>query len=255
MSATLTGAASLESRLADAGTAVVPYLTAGFPSLNAFQEALDSLSRVSVAVEVGIPFSDPMADGATIQESSRIALERGATLDTILDAIESVGPFDAELVVMSYLNPILAYGPSALMPRLATAGVAALVLPDLPYEESAELGETASASGLGLVQLVSPVTSSERLRLLGSVSEGFTYAVTMTGTTGGTTSYGPEVTGYLDEVRSASRPPVLAGFGVRNREQVKALAAHCDGVIIGSALVEVLAGGDDPVEFIQGLLP
>ncbi len=254
MSASLAGAATLEERLGTGGkTSVVPYLTGGFPSVEAFQDALRGLSTGSVAVEVGIPFSDPMADGATIQESSRLALEGGATLDGIITAIEDLAPLSAELIIMSYLNPLLAYGLGELLPRLGAAGVAALVVPDLPLEESSELGRIARESGIGLVQLVSPVTNQERLGLLGAASEGFTYAVTMTGTTGGSADVGEQVAGYLERVRAASRPPVLAGFGVRTVGQVHALGRHCDGVIVGSALVEVLAAGNDPVAFIESL--
>ena len=253
MSAGLVGAAALERRLLGDETAIVPYLTGGFPTMSSFQDALEALSAGSIAVEIGIPFSDPMADGATIQESSRIALESGTTLDSILTAIENLAPLRSDLVVMSYLNPLMAYGFDRLAPRLAGAGVAALVVPDLPLEESTELGSMARDHGIGLVQLVSPVTSEERLGVLGRTSEGFTYAVTMTGTTGGTTGSGQDVTDYLDRVRAASRPPVLAGFGVRNAEQVRALAPHCDGVIVGSALVEVLASGNDPLTFLAGL--
>lgn len=252
MSAGLVGAASLETRLRGA-SAIMPYLTGGFPSMSGFQDALKAVSAVSIAVEIGIPFSDPMADGATIQESSRVALEAGATLDSILSAVEGAGELGVELVVMSYLNPLLAYGLEALVPRLAGAGVGALVIPDLPLEEAGELGAMARERGIGLVQLVSPVTSAERLTLLGSASEGFTYAVTMTGTTGGTLESGEEVARYLDRVRTASRAPVLAGFGVRTADQVNALTPHCDGVIVGSALVEVLASGGDPVSFLRSL--
>jgi tryptophan synthase alpha chain len=253
MSAGLIGAAALEQRLRGDETAIVPYLTGGFPTLPAFQEALATVTSGSIAVEVGIPFSDPMADGATIQESSRIALEAGATLDAILGAVEEQAPFNSELVVMSYLNPLMAYGFDRLVPRLAGAGVAALVVPDLPLEESGELGSVAREHGIGLVQLVSPVTTEARLGDLGRASEGFTYAVTMTGTTGGSVGSGRDVTDYLDRVRAASRAPVLAGFGVRTAEQVKALAPHCDGVIVASALVEVLASGGDLASFLQGL--
>ena len=243
----------LERRLRDGGTAIVPYLTGGFPTMTGFRDALEALSAGSVALEIGIPFSDPMADGATIQESSRVALEAGASLDSILAAVEKLSPLDADLVIMSYLNPLLAYGFERLVPRLAGAGVAALVVPDLPLEESTELGSVTREHGIGLVQLVSPMTSETRLAALGRASEGFTYAVTMTGTTGGSIGSGEDVTGYLDRVRAASRAPVLAGFGVRTAEQVRALAPHCDGVIVGSALVEVLASGADPVSFVAGL--
>ncbi|MGH8948790.1 MAG: tryptophan synthase subunit alpha, partial [Acidimicrobiia bacterium] len=163
------------------------------------------------------------------------------------------GRLDSDLVVMSYLNPLLAHGYGSLLPRLAGVGVSALVVPDLPLEEAGELGSASREHGIGLVQLVSPVTSQERLEALGNASEGFTYAVTMTGTTGGSLGAGPEVTAYLDRVRNASRPPVLAGFGVRTAEQVRALAPHCHGVIVGSALVEIMASGGDPVAFVEEL--
>lgn len=253
MSAPVVGARALETRLAVHETAIVPYLTGGYPSSAVFADALLALSRMSIAVEIGIPFSDPMADGATIQESSRVALENGATLESILVAIEGLGRLDADLVVMSYLNPLLAYGYGSLLPRLAGVGVSALVVPDLPLEESEELADVSREHGIGLVQLVSPVTSQERLDALGAASEGFTYAVTMTGTTGGTLGAGPEVTAYLDRVRAASRPPVLAGFGVRTPDQVRALAPHCDGVIVGSVLVEIMSDGGDPVSFVAEL--
>jgi tryptophan synthase alpha chain len=223
--------------------------------MSVFVEALEALSAVSEAVEIGIPFSDPMADGATIQESSRVALESGASLGSILDAIQSQGALGSELVVMSYLNPLMAFGYQELLPRLAAAGVSALVVPDLPLEESGQLGGESREHGIGLVQLVSPVTSQERLEALGRASEGFTYAVTMTGTTGGSVGGDEEVTAYLDRVRAVSRPPVLAGFGVRSSDQVRALAPHCDGVIVGSALVEVISAGEDPVSFLAGLRP
>jgi tryptophan synthase alpha chain len=255
MSSRLAGAASLEARLREPETTIVPYLTGGYPNMAIFGGALTALASVSEAVEVGIPFSDPMADGATIQESSRVALEAGASLDSILEAIESMSDLAADLVVMSYLNPLLAYGYERLVPRLAGAGVSALVVPDLPLEEAGELGGAAREHGIGLVQLVSPVTSQERLQTLGQASEGFVYAVTMTGTTGGSIGGGEEVTAYLDRVRAASRAPVLAGFGVRTADQVRTLAPHCDGVIVGSALVEVIAAGGDPVSFVEGLTP
>jgi tryptophan synthase alpha chain len=246
-------AAALERRLREGATTIVPYLTGGYPTMTGFQDALEALSAGAIAVEIGVPFSDPMADGATIQESSRVALEAGATLDSILAAVEKLVPLEADLVVMSYLNPLMAYGLDRLVPRLAGAGVAALVVPDLPLEESGELGSMTRDHGIGLVQLVSPVTSEARLEVLGSASEGFTYAVTMTGTTGGNIGSGQDVTGYLDRVRAVSRAPVLAGFGVRTAEQIRTLAPHCDGVIVASALVEVLASGGDLISFLQGL--
>ncbi len=255
MTTALNGADRLEQRLGVDGPAIVPYLTAGFPTMRRFGEALAEVAAVSEAVEIGIPFSDPMADGATIQESSRIALEGGATLEAVIRALESVAPLPCPVVVMSYLNPLMAHGFERLLPRLSEAGVAGLVVPDLPLDESGELRGIASAFGVGLVQLVTPVTEDERMRRLGEASQGFTYAVTMTGTTGGSAAVGSDVGAYLDRVRAVSRPPVLAGFGVRNADQVRSLVPHCDGVIVGSALVEVLGRDEDAVAFLQGLRP
>lgn len=248
-------AAGLEKRLAEPGISVIPYLTGGFPTMAYFAELLPALATVAAAVEIGIPFSDPMADGTTIQESSRLALEGGATLESIMHTVEEVGSLQAELVVMSYLNPLLAFGLDALMGRLTAVGVGAVVVPDLPFEESEPLGSALSEAGIGLVQLVTPVTAPERVAVLGSVSQGFTYAVTMTGTTGGRLDSRLGVAEYLDVVRAVSRAPVVAGFGVRDIGQVEALAPHCDGVIVGSALVEVVSSGDDPVAFLEGLRP
>ncbi len=233
--------------------AVIPYLTAGYPDMDGFVRCFDALSAVAPAIEVGIPFSDPMADGATIQESSRIALEGGATLRKILLALEGRVDHDTPLIVMSYLNPLLAFGLPDLMSRLSATGVAALVIPDLPFEESAPIRSVAGEVSIGVVQLVTPVASPDRLEKLAGASEGFTYAVTMTGTTGGEVEAGESVADYLDQVRRYSRVPVVAGFGVRSSAQVSTLAPHCDGVIVGSALVETISRGDNPVEFVTGL--
>jgi tryptophan synthase alpha chain len=243
----------LSGAISEPAPAVVPYLTAGYPDLDTFVKWLDALSEVAPAVEVGIPFSDPMADGATIQESSRLALAGGATLEKILVALEAREENQTPLIIMSYLNPLLAFGVERLMPRLAAAGVCAVVIPDLPLEESGVVVGSTEGAGIGLVQLVTPLTDPDRLQVLCSESQGFVYAVTMTGTTGGEVGDGDTVGKYLDRVRSHSATPVLAGFGVRTREQVRALGPHCDGVIVGSAIVERISSGGSPVDLVEEL--
>jgi tryptophan synthase alpha chain len=242
----------LAQSLKDAAPSVVPYLTAGYPDMATFVGYLRRLRSVSPAVEVGIPFSDPMADGTTIQDSSQQALAGGATLRGILEAL---GGFESDtpLVAMTYLNPLLAFGLDEVMAALAAVGVASLVIPDLPYEESTEVGEAAARYSVGLVQLVTPLTDGARLETLCSRSQGFVYAVTMTGTTGGAVADTTSVAAYLDKVRSYASVPVLAGFGIRDAQQVRRLAEHCDGVIVGSAIVEKISRGEDPVEFVEGL--
>ncbi len=154
---------------------------------------------------------------------------------------------------MSYLNPLLAYGLDRLPGAAARAGVAGFIIPDLPYEESAEMRAALDGHGLALVQMVTPVTPAARLKMLCAASQGFVYAVTMTGTTGKSVAVPDEVLAYMDRVRAVSPVPVCAGFGIRNREQVARMKGHVDGVVVGSALVEVLERREDPAAFIRSL--
>jgi tryptophan synthase alpha chain len=249
----MTGVERLSAALREPGPAVVPYLTGGYPDMDGFVQWLDGLTTIAPAVEVGIPFSDPMADGASIQESSRLALAAGTTLEKVLVALEGRDPDPTPLIVMSYLNPLLSFGIERVMARFAAGGVCALVVPDLPLEESDPVAGPAADAGIGLVQMVTPLTDPGRLGVLCSRSQGFVYAVTMTGTTGGAVADSAAVGEYLDRVRSHADAPVLAGFGVRTREQVRALAPHCDGVIVGSAIVEAITSGGSPVDLVEEL--
>jgi tryptophan synthase alpha chain len=156
---------------------------------------------------------------------------------------------------MSYLNPLLACGLEPLAQRAASAGVAGFIVPDLPLEESGELRSALEARDIALVQMVTPVTGPERLGQLCAASRGFVYAVTMTGTTGKNVAVPDEVLGYLDRVRTRSPVPVCAGFGIRSRAQVERLSGHVDGVVVGSALVEVLERGEDPTSWLRALRP
>ena len=161
----------------------------------------------------------------------------------------------APLLLMSYLNPLLAYGLDRLPESAASAGVAGFIIPDLPYEESEEIRTALDREGLALVQMVTPVTPAARLAMLCEASQGFVYAVTMTGTTGKSVAVPDEVLGYMDRVRAVSPLPVCAGFGIRSREQVARMTGHVDGVVVGSALVEVLERGEDTAGFIRALRP
>jgi tryptophan synthase alpha chain len=226
--------------------AIVGFLTAGFPQKARFREHLTAVAAGADVVEIGVPFTDPMADGATIQRASHAALVAGVSLAWILGELGALPSRPkAPLLLMSYLNPLLAYGLERLPREAAAAGIAGFIVPDLPYEESADLRAALGREGLALVQMVTPVTPAERLRMLCAASEGFVYAVTMTGTTGKAVAVPDEVLAYLDRVRAVSPIPVCAGFGIRGREQVLRLKGHVDGVIVGSALVEVLERGAD----------
>ncbi|RMG49273.1 MAG: tryptophan synthase subunit alpha [Acidobacteria bacterium] len=252
----MNGGARIERAIRSASPALVAFLTGGFPDRERFAALLPRMREAADLVEVGVPFSDPMADGVTIQRSSRAALERGANLDTILRAVADSGG-RAPVLLMSYLNPLLAAGFEALARRAAEAGVSGFIVPDLPLEESQPLREALAGAGLGLVQLVTPVTPPPRLERLCRASDGFVYAVTVTGTTGGTAARDPaswhRLNSYLDRVRAVSPRPVCAGFGIRTPEHAAALGAHADGLIVGSALIEEIEAGRDPVRFVEDL--
>ena len=236
------------------GPALVAFLTAGYPAPQTFLEVLRKVAAAADAAEIGVPFSDPMADGVTIQRASRAAIEHGVTLRWILD---SLGRRDFELaspvLFMTYLNPLLAYGYDALAARAAEVDVAGFIVPDLPYEERGPLAAALDRHGLALVQLVTPATPPERLGMVCAASQGFVYAVTRTGITGAGAALPAELASYLAAVKRASRLPVCAGFGVREAAQVRAIGAHADGVIVGSALVEALERGEDPGAFLRAL--
>ncbi|HEY2678932.1 MAG TPA: tryptophan synthase subunit alpha [Steroidobacteraceae bacterium] len=245
--------AAIRAAASKSRPALVGYLTAGFPTLEKFKDSLSEVARFCDVVEIGVPFSDPMADGTTVQRASFVALQNGVTLPWILDELKSAPRQDAPILLMSYLNPLLAYGLDKLPRDAAAAGVAGFIVPDLPFEESGELNLALETQGLALVQMVTPVTPAERLAMLCREAKGFVYAVTMTGTTGKSAEVPPDVLEYMDRVRSVSGVPVCAGFGIRSHAQVARFAPHVDGVVVGSALVEVLEKGEDVGAFLQSL--
>ena len=234
---------------------LVPFITAGYPEPKAFVDTLKTIAAVGDVVELGIPFSDPMADGMTIQRSSFEALRQGVSLKWIFDQLDSAsGEIDAPLVMMSYLNPLLAFGYDALAERALAAGVCGFIVPDLPFEESADLRAALEAKGLGLIQLVTPATPDLRLQTLCDASRGFVYAVTITGITGGDAGLPADLADYLDKVSTLSSLPVCAGFGIRAPDDVAAVGKHAAGAIVGSALVEVLERGEDPQPYLRSLI-
>jgi tryptophan synthase alpha chain len=235
--------------------ALVAFLTAGYPSRAKFREHVSAVALEADVVEIGVPFTDPMADGITIQRSSEGALRAGVTLTWILEELQLMPAVKAPLLLMSYMNPLLAFGLERLARRAAGAGVCGFIVPDLPFDESEELRSVLAPHNLALVQMVTPVTGGERLARLAAASQGFVYAVTMTGTTGKNVAAPEEIAAYLERVRDAATVPVCAGFGIRNREQVERLRGLVDGVIVGSALVEVLERGESPQEFLAALRP
>jgi tryptophan synthase alpha chain len=247
-------AAAIQAAAAKGRPALVGFLTAGFPTRHGFKDNLAAVAGVCDVVEIGVPFSDPMADGTTVQRASFAALKDGVTLTWILAELKSLHPrHGAPILLMSYLNPLLSLGLDVLPRAAAQAGVAGFIVPDLPFEESRDLKQALDREGLALIQMVTPVTPPERLAMLCREAQGFVYAVTMTGTTGKSAEVPPDVLEYMDRVKRCSTVPVCAGFGIRSRGQVARFTGHVDGVVVGSALVEVLERGEDVTAFLRSL--
>ena len=203
-------------------------------------------------IEIGVPFSDPMADGVTIQRSSHLAIENGVTLTWIFDQLREI-KLDTPIVLMSYLNPLYVFGMKELVEASIASGVDGFIVPDLPIEESKELNEQLMDADLALIQLVTPATPLDRIELISNQSTGFIYAVTVKGVTGGEDALSADVTDYLKQVQEISRIPVCAGFGIREKSDVEMIADYVDGVIVGSAIVETIEKGNSPTEFLDQL--
>ena len=246
--------AAISAAAANGRPALVGFMTAGFPDRAGFVTNLRAIASEADVVEIGVPFSDPMADGATIQRASFASLQGGFTLTWLLQELSAMQPrAQAPVLLMSYLNPLLAYGLERLPEAAKNAGVAGFIIPDLPFEESADMRAALDRVGIALVQMVTPVTPDERLQMLCNASQGFVYAVTMTGTTGKSVAVPNEILDYMDRVKAMSPVPVCAGFGIRTADHVTRMQGHVDGVVVGSALVEVLERSEDPAAFLRSL--
>lgn len=236
--------------------ALIPYFTGGWPDIETSHRLVTGVIEAGAdIVELGIPFSDPVADGPVVQKSAHEALVAGVTPDdvfTVAAKHSSAVPF----VLLSYLNTVLAYDPARFFARAAAAGVEAVVIPDLPVDEmTGALGaepsllETALARGVALVPLASPTSTDERLGLVAGAAKSFVYCVTVTGVTGARMRLGSEFPSLIERLRARTHAPLAAGFGISTPEQAAAVAQIADGVIIGSALIaaaaEALGGGDD----------
>ncbi len=222
--------------------AFVAYLTMGAPTLAASFDAAETLLGEGADIlELGVPFSDPVADGAIIRTAANKALANGVTLADILAQIPALRANhpDTPLVVFSYYNPIYKYGLEQFAADAAKAGVDAVLVVDVPLEERGELLAVLRPQGLTLVPLISPTTGEDRIRASAEgMADSFLYAVTVKGVTGQRAHLPPELAARLEEIKSLTSVPVVAGFGIRTPEEGAKVAAHCDGFVIGSALVE-----------------
>lgn len=225
----------------------VPYIMAGDCSLDMLKERILFLEQTGVAaIELGIPFSDPVADGPTIQEAGLRALKNGTSLKQIISFLESFkNERHVPIVLMAYLNPIYAYGIEQFASDCSDAGVDGVIIPDIPLEEEHLIADALSAHSIAFIRLAALTSTEERLAEIAKRSEGFLYAVSVTGTTGERVSYEDRVYAYLQNLKQISNVPVLAGFGVSNPEQAKQLSSYCDGVIVGSKIVSLFHEGKD----------
>jgi tryptophan synthase alpha chain len=235
-------------------TALIPYLTAGYPTIETSLEALHAAGETSDIVEVGVPFSDPLADGPTIQRSTFEALRQGMTLRGTLDLIGRAR-LEQPIVVFSYLNPVLRYGIERFLRDAEALGVAGLLLTDLPAGNDAAIEAAVAASRLDLIRLLAPTTRPERLAHAVAGAAGFVYLVARLGVTGASRALAADLPGMIARVRAATPLPVAVGFGISTPAQAVTVARLADGVVVGSALVDVLGARGVPAAaaFLRGL--
>jgi tryptophan synthase alpha chain len=234
--------------------ALITYLMAGDPSPDASLEAAVACARGGAdVVELGFPYSDPTADGPTIQRAGERALASGTTLDGVLRVAQAFRErCEQPSVLMGYLNPVLAMGAERFFGRAALAGVDGVLLADLPPEEAAELRPHADRAGVALIFMLAPTSTPERLRAVASAASGFIYFVSVAGVTGARTQL-PDLAEPLRLVRAATPLPVVVGFGIGTPQQASAVARHADGVVVGSALVERLSRREPLQPFVASL--
>ena len=243
------GKAKLEKAIQDKARVdeklFVPYMMAGDGGLDRLEETIYFLQNCgAAAIEVGIPFSDPVADGPIIQEAGIRALKHGTTLATVIDKLATFKDRRSiPIVIMTYLNPILAYGIDRFAKDCLQAGVDGVIIPDIPMEEEGIIASSLQEQNIAFIRLAAMTSSEERLIELAKRSEGFLYAVAVKGTTGERETHDTKVHDYLKLLKKNSSIPVLAGFGVSNAEQAQQLSKACDGVIVGSKIVQLLHEG------------
>jgi len=222
---------------------LITFITAGDPDLDS---TVDLALRMDAAgadiIELGVPFSDPLADGPVIQQSSGRALAAGATLVKILETVKKIkSSCRAPLVLMGYYNPFYKFGLEKFTNEAALAGVSGLIVPDLPLEESGPLMDLAVKEGLDLIPLVSPVSTEHRLKGIAAKAQGFVYCVSVTGVTGIRKEIGTDIESFTGRVRKHTSLPLAIGFGISNPEQAAWMSKYCDAIVVGSAIVKVIA--------------
>jgi tryptophan synthase alpha chain len=231
--------------------ALMPYFSLGFPTP---ELSLEIVKRICLSgadlLELGFPFSDPLADGPTIQHSTQVALEQGMHVGDCLAQVSSLRDQGVEqgIMMMGYYNPMLAYGLEALVLDAAQAGADGFIVPDLPVEEASELAALCATKGLALVAFVAPTTPDDRIAKIVHAASGFVYLVSLIGVTGERSSLAPDLKAFIERVRSKTELPLAVGFGISTPTQAQAVGELADGVIVGSALIRAVAESFQPVQ-------
>ena len=229
--------------------ALMPYLTMGYPQRESALELVPALVEGGAdLIELGVPFSDPLADGATIQAASQVALENGMTLSLCLEQAATLRAqgMETPFVLMGYYNPILQMGLERFASQAASAGVDGVIVPDLPPEESAALHNALCTQGIAPIFLLAPTASDERIRRVAGLARGFLYLVSLTGVTGARERLPPDLAFFVARARAATTLPLAVGFGISTTGQAAGVARIADGVIVGSALLEAIRASQEP---------
>lgn len=236
--------------------AFIAFITGGDPDIETTARLIEAIAEAGAdLIEIGIPFSDPIAEGPIIQAADERALAAGCTTDKLFEMVSEISSrVSVPLLFMTYINPIYTYGKKRFLKRCAETGIAGIIVPDMPFEEKDELTEECTRYGVELVSLISP-TSDERIFAIARESEGFVYCVSSLGVTGVRGSINTNIAGMISKVRSVSNTPCAVGFGVSTPEQAAVMSKLADGVIVGSAIVRIIAKyGQNAIEPVRNFI-
>ncbi|PKO21284.1 MAG: tryptophan synthase subunit alpha [Chloroflexi bacterium HGW-Chloroflexi-1] len=240
--------------------ALMPYFTLGYPDATTSEQIIRAIAGAGAdLIELGVPFSDPLADGPTIQHSTQVALDGGMTLTRGLELTARLraGGVTQSLLLMGYVNPILTYGVERFVADATAAGADGFIVPDLPPEEAGALEAACRTHGRALVYLLAPTSTPARVAAIAARTSGFLYLVSLAGVTGARNALPPDLPSFVERARAAAHCPIAVGFGIATPEQARAVGRIADGVIVGSALIDAVTNAVDPAavagRFVRGL--
>jgi tryptophan synthase alpha chain len=242
-------AAAFEAARAEGRAALMPYFTLGYPDPGTSLDILEAVARAGAdLIELGVPFSDPLADGPTIQRSTQVALEQGVNVTRCLELLAQLRArgVTQPLMLMGYINPILAFGTGNFVAEATAAGADGFIVPDLPPEEADEMTVSCREHQRALVYLAAPTSTPKRIAYLAARTTGFLYLVSLTGVTGARDALPPHLADFVRRARAVARTPLAVGFGISTPDQARAVGRLADGVIVGSALIDTVEGAADP---------